>query len=86
LPSGAAVVIPAYARGSEQRLLRGSLVLADNTFVLRGTNPPLSHPYVRCTIGRSMRVPDELKGDLYLGLAVTSLYTLTTMGLIIAFT
>jgi hypothetical protein len=33
-----------------------------------------------------MRVPDELKGDLYLSLAVTSLYTLTAMGLIIAFT
>jgi len=31
--------------------------------------------------GNMMRVPDRLRGDLYL-----SLYTLTTMGLIIAFT
>jgi hypothetical protein len=30
-----------------------------------------------------MRVPERVRGDLYLGLAVTSLYT---MGLIIAFT
>jgi hypothetical protein len=33
-----------------------------------------------------MRVPERVRGDLYLGLAVTSLYTLTAMGLIIAFT
>jgi hypothetical protein len=31
------------------------------------------------------QVPETVKRDLYLGLAVTSLYTLTAMGLIIAF-
>jgi hypothetical protein len=31
------------------------------------------------------QVPETVKRELYLGLAVTSLYTLTAMGLIIAF-
>src|SRR5437660_12616784 len=88
-PSGAAVVIPAYARGPEQQLRRASTFLPPAD-VLHGTNPPLSHHYVRYTTdgerGRSMRVPDKVLGDLYLGLAVTSLNTLTAMGLIIAFT
>jgi hypothetical protein len=56
---------------------------------LCGTNPPLSHHHPRCTnmvSGKMMRVPDRVRGDLYLGIAVTSLYTLTAMGLIIAFT
>jgi hypothetical protein len=64
----------------------GPTLLSALTAISRGTNPPLSHHHLECATDgerQKMRVPERVRGDLYLGLAVTSLYT---MGLIIAFT